>query len=337
MDNEEATGQQMSAVSVIIPVFNGESTIERAIRSAVNQSYPPARVIVIDDGSTDQTLSAVEKMLDRHDNLRVISIDNGGVSNARNLGIERVKTEYILFLDADDVLLPNAIEILTKCMDHNVDVACGGYITGNIASMNDFPRTRDFDRVPRFIELSGEETLATMLRSQLVSSSVWAKLYRRSSIGGIRFDKRLSFAEDLEFNARILSNSHRVKITDQKVYFYAEEISSVTRQPATVSSLQTFSVLHGLPHTTPALKRAVVSREFVEAMQLSTRLVSKDDRISKFCTESLIRTARPAARDRYLGFRWRLLGTLTRCFGADFGMFVFNISWTISNATRRLR
>ena len=100
----------MSKISVIIPVYNGEKYIQRCVDSVLNQTYSDIEIIVINDGSTDNT----ENILKSYSNIVLINKENEGVSKARNTGLSLAKGDYVYFCDADDYLEKNAFEILIK-------------------------------------------------------------------------------------------------------------------------------------------------------------------------------------------------------------------------------
>ena len=97
-------------VTVVMPAHNMEAYVERALRSAVNQTYPNLEVLVIDDGSTDRTPAIIGRFAGAHRNVRVVTSANAGVAAARNLGLERADSHYVAFLDADDLWAPGKIE-----------------------------------------------------------------------------------------------------------------------------------------------------------------------------------------------------------------------------------
>lgn len=114
-------------ISVIIPAFNAEKTIELTLSSVFNQTYSPLEILVVNDGSTDGTLAILEKFESK---IKIITIENKGVSNARNVGLANSKGNYIQFLDADDLLIENKIEIQHNAlMTTNADVAYGNWET----------------------------------------------------------------------------------------------------------------------------------------------------------------------------------------------------------------
>lgn len=101
-------------ISIIIPVYNGEKTIERCINSIINNNYENIEIIVINDGSNDRTLEILEKIKKVEKRLKVISQKNSGVSAARNLGIKNSTGDYIYFMDADDYIEENCIKTVMK-------------------------------------------------------------------------------------------------------------------------------------------------------------------------------------------------------------------------------
>lgn len=114
---------QQIAVSVIVPVYNTEKYLKDCLDSLERQTLKNIEVIIVNDGSTDGSLSIAEDYLDRNDNFLLINRPNGGLSAARNTGMRHAKGEYVYFLDSDDYLLDNALELLyTKSKNDNLDV-----------------------------------------------------------------------------------------------------------------------------------------------------------------------------------------------------------------------
>ena len=103
-----------STVSVIIPAYNAESYIERGINSVLNQTYKNVELIIVDDGSIDNTFNLIKDKYNTHKNIKLFKQKNSGVSAARNKGLELAEGDYCVFLDADDFLEINAIEMLLK-------------------------------------------------------------------------------------------------------------------------------------------------------------------------------------------------------------------------------
>ena len=107
-------------ISVIIPLYNKESSIAQTLQSVFSQDYSDFEIVVVDDGSTDNSVEIVEAMNDPR--IRLIKQENGGPSMARNTGVKNAKGEWILFLDADDEMLPGALEFFSKKIQNHTDV-----------------------------------------------------------------------------------------------------------------------------------------------------------------------------------------------------------------------
>jgi len=121
----------MSLITVIVPAYNASATIEQALISVLDQSIGPLDVIIVDDGSTDDTVTLLEPYV-RDSRCIVRTIDNAGPGGARNAGLAIADAEYVTFLDADDVMLPQACEHLIRVADHNAsDIVCGPHLRYN--------------------------------------------------------------------------------------------------------------------------------------------------------------------------------------------------------------
>ena len=120
-------------VSVIIPVYNSEKTIEKTLNSVINQTYKEIEIILTDDGSTDESTVILKNYIEKNKNfvIKLVTKKNGGVSSARNLGIDNSKGEYISFLDSDDVWLPKKLETQIKIFLENKNIDCLGTTMNN--------------------------------------------------------------------------------------------------------------------------------------------------------------------------------------------------------------
>lgn len=109
-------------ISVVIPLYNKEASIAQSLKSVLSQEYDDYEVVIVDDGSTDGSVGVVEAMNDPH--IRLIKQENGGPSKARNTGVKNAKGEWIYFIDADDELLPGALEFFAQNIEKhkNVDI-----------------------------------------------------------------------------------------------------------------------------------------------------------------------------------------------------------------------
>jgi glycosyltransferase involved in cell wall biosynthesis len=184
------------AVSVIIPCFNNEGTLERAVRSALDQTGAVTEVIVVCDGSTDTSPVIARELEAKHPG-RVIAIltPNGGPSRARNVGIERARAAYLLFLDADDSLTPDGIDsLLKRAIATNSDMAVG-------LAIGDHGHSQELQDPKR---LRGSSDLERLVRDWWAISAV---LVRK---GTLRWQEGMNAWEVVDFFARHLLSGHSV-------------------------------------------------------------------------------------------------------------------------------
>lgn len=214
----------MLKFSIIIPAFNAEKTIENCIKSVQKQTYTGWEIIVINDGSTDKTAEIAKKMLPYSN---VITTKNAGVSSARNIGISLSKGDYILFLDADDFLPPNSLELYERTIrtEKNADLIIGSFYkiypqkqvlcnpVGNKKIYIYDSKKREFN--PYISRLIG---------------TVWGKCYKHSLIKDAKFDENLSICEDAEFNYRVITKAREIVYISQSIYNYVYSLNSTIRK-----------------------------------------------------------------------------------------------------------
>ena len=138
-------------VSVIIPSFNAEDTIQDTVNSVLNQSYKNIEIIIIDDHSTDKTVEIIEEISKANSKVQfyVLTENFGGPAKPRNLGIEQSKGEYLAFLDADDIWHPEKLKIQLEYMNSN-----GAIIS--CSTRENFYETKELQRFPEFSQSTGE-------------------------------------------------------------------------------------------------------------------------------------------------------------------------------------
>ena len=221
MSDHQATSPALFRISVISAVYNCEEYIEETFKSLLEQTmpFPEIEIIFVDDGSTDGSLAILERIGREHpENVTVIHKENGGVSSARNAGLECAKGEYLTFLDADDLLSPNVLQGAVECLDRHpeVDIASfamqffdgreGGH--GLNWKYSEETRIADLDREPQIVQMS-------------ISSAVC----RASAFGGLRFDTFLRYAEDSKVVQQILLNNRKIALlSSDHIYYYRRRV-----------------------------------------------------------------------------------------------------------------
>lgn len=206
-----------SLVSIIIPCYNARQTIEKAIKSALGQTYPNIEIIVINDGSFDESVRVVQNMMLGYKNIILISTKNQGASSARNMGIEQAGGKYIAFLDADDIYSEKFVEVLVCAIEeHDCDTSYCRW------TRNDF----DDDIV------FSEELPAVFLRKQIMKRinrvSFVNYLYKKDMLlrNGILFPTDLKYGEDNLFVMMYLSCCKKAVSIDAGLYRYCDNKGS---------------------------------------------------------------------------------------------------------------
>lgn len=205
-------------VSVIVPVYNGQDYLEGCIESIENQTYGNLEVIVVNDGSTDDTAAVCVRLREAYGNLHVVTIEDRGVSAARNAGIDAAGGVFLTFVDADDRLRPKTLQVLYDCiMETGSDVAGCGFF-----SWEKEEEWEAFLGEKCRIHPPVEYTSSEFLREQLLkgNSRCWSKLYRRSAVGDFRFPEEISIGEDMLFLMRLLPFLRKISETDYPGYGY---------------------------------------------------------------------------------------------------------------------
>ncbi len=204
-------------LSIIIPVYNAEDYLDRCLESVFEQTFPSYEVILVDDGSVDSSPMICERYSATDPRFRTIHKKNGGVSSARNAGINLAKGEYLMFVDSDDALLPDALERMMEGVV-NEDVIIGGYTAfiGGLPGREVLPR--------KTCSYKGEELNSffedNIRRNCEMLDAPWSKMFRRKTVGDLRFCEDLSYAEDKLFVFSFLAKCHSAHTCGVPVYAY---------------------------------------------------------------------------------------------------------------------
>lgn len=201
-------------LSVVIPVYNCETKIQRCLESILNQTFKNFEVIIINDGSTDKTIEIINKMqLDS----RFIIFDkqNGGVSSARNFGILKSTGKFITFIDSDDYIEQNHFEII---VDKIIEQKCDVLITTYQELSNNGTRKISLQE-SNSNKVYKLEDIINILKEKNMLNQPWNKVFRRDKISNL-FDDSLSIGEDLIFLLKNINSASTFSLVDSKSYFY---------------------------------------------------------------------------------------------------------------------
>lgn len=210
-------------ISVIIPIYKDEKYLDRCVQSVLKQSYANLEIILVDDGSPDKCPKMCDDYEKLDERIKVIHKENGGLSDARNVGVKASTGECIFFLDSDDYIDLNCLEILLNDLKNNdADVAVGGHVrfddekfwSENIISSNVEVLNR-MEFLKRFCEHE---------RVNLVTA--WGKLFKREIIGDLLFPKG-KVCEDEYLTFRFYDRAKRITINNSTLYKYYQREGSI--------------------------------------------------------------------------------------------------------------
>ena len=202
-------------VSIVMPCYQNGGTIARSVHSVQAQTFADWELIAVDDGSTDDTLAQLNTLAASEPRMRVIHQENGGVSAARNAGIDAAQGDWLFFLDADDQLTEDALSFLLGLTDDALDVACGAY---------EMRFADEGGRCERHACADGDlqTVLESLIRGDSALNSMCARLYRASLIreAGIRAPLGVAVGEDVLFNLDVFARARAWRMSDRVIYIY---------------------------------------------------------------------------------------------------------------------
>ncbi len=230
----------MSLISVIIPIYNAGEFLTPCLESIINQTYRNIEIILINDGSTDDSLQICTEYAQNDSRVIVIDQKNSGVSTARNNGLAVCKGEWVSFVDSDDFLELNAYE---HCMhiieEHPCDAVCFDYF----ANFKTYENKHHSD--PKFYGMMDRRQSMHLLRRGLPFT--WCRLFSRKIIGDTLFDTEIARGEDGKFNTEVLHRANKVYFTPKALYHYVQSDESACRGKFRPSQLTALKLIDFYP------------------------------------------------------------------------------------------
>ena len=222
--------EEILLVSVIIPVYNNELYIERCVNSVINQTYSNVEIIIINDGSTDNSGSICDSLKQKDNRIKVIHKENAGQSVARNFGLEVFKGDYVAFLDSDDWFLPDMLKTMLSCaLVNNLElVECAMVKSTKINTLSNSTKSEIIieDRTSAYERII-EKSLY----------SVWRRLYKKELLVDTLFIPGKIY-EDIPFTMEILEKIDKLGYITTPFYVYYVENNSITRSGLTINKLK---------------------------------------------------------------------------------------------------
>ena len=218
-------------ISVIIPAYNAEKYITRTLNSIISQTYKELEILVINDGSTDNTQRIVEDIIKQDTRIKLFNKENGGVSSARNLGIEMAQGDYISFVDSDDYIESNMYEsLIFTITSQKVDVVRCNYkklsedgtflFAGNLAEFSG-RRLMGDEIKEKCVPLLFKNMIEAYTPLLIITSDIVKRIPR--------FDTSIHMMEDLLYYLELFCNSESIYFLDDKLYHYYENMNSSSK------------------------------------------------------------------------------------------------------------
>ena len=209
-------------LSIVIPVYNCENYIDRCINSILNQEYKNMEIIIVDDGSLDKSFEKCQKYAEIDSRIILIKKQNTGVSDTRNIGIEKSSGEYITFVDADDWIDRNYyIDLVSNLEKYNAEIAIGNYYLEYENNNSNEEETKE----PILKELNQKEFLEGLFEIDGYRGFLWNKVYRKE-IFNYRLNTKINMCEDLLANVYISNNIRKAVYSSKKMYHYFQRSGS---------------------------------------------------------------------------------------------------------------
>ena len=216
----------MPKISVIVPVYKVEQYLNRCVHSLINQTFDDIEIILVDDGSPDNSGSMCDVFAKQDPRIKVIHQKNKGLSGARNAGLLIARGDYISFVDSDDIVSNKFLEILLKVMiQQNADiVSCGRVDVYEDKIPDRFKEVKSMKYSSQTI--LKEKALEYLVENKIIFQTVWDKLYKREIIHGLSFEEG-KLHEDEFFTWKVLLKCKRVAYVSAPLYYYFHRKGSI--------------------------------------------------------------------------------------------------------------
>ena len=253
-------------ISVIIPVYNVEDYLHYAIESLEKQTYKNFEIILVNDGSTDDSGKLCDEYSEKYSNVRVFHKENGGLSDARNFGVQKAKGEFITFLDPDDYLEAYSLELLADIQEkHNCDIVSTRVKATELYNVysNHFLTEEDFKNV---IVMDHDIFLEEAFYDKVATVSACGKLYRKSILE-IPFPKGRIY-EDLYIISEHVEKANKIVHTPIQIYNYYKSQGSILNSKFTSKQYDFFDAI--------SYNRDVIKDKYNDKKSLESAVIAKE-------------------------------------------------------------
>lgn len=210
-------------ISIIVPVYNVEQYLPRCIDSIISQSFSDFELLLVDDGSKDRSGAICDEYARKDSRVRVFHQQNGGVSLARNVGLDNARGEWITFSDSDDELLSDAFGVAHSYMQDGVDMVRTGY-----QKVDENGKVLETHLCEKTLILDNKERMMDECDKCIYHGFLWNTFVRRSTVGNIRFETAISWCEDHVFTFSVMSRVRKLALVATCTYRYIVYSSRTT-------------------------------------------------------------------------------------------------------------
>lgn len=305
----------MELISIIVPVYNSNAYLEKCLNSLINQTITNIEIIVINDGSKDNSLEIAKNFAKRDSRIKVYNKENGGLADARNYGINMAKGQYIGFVDADDYVNEDMFEILKNMIkENNSQIAiCGWYLVEN-----ENIRTCNFKSEE--LALNSEQAIDMLLNHVSFDNFACNKLFCRSLFENIEFPKG-KLLEDVSVMYKLIGKAKKIAITSKPLYYYVLHQNSITSNLYNQVNTEAFNVFiirkNELLKTYPKLSKKIKSNYFTISKMyfiISLKSKTRDKKFERERIKDMRKHIKFVWLDKSIPARVKLSSTLISLF-----------------------
>lgn len=209
-------------ISVIIPVYNVEKYLNKCITSVVEQTYKNLEIIIVDDGSTDQSPEICDEWKKRDSRIQVVHSSNGGAGKARNTALDMATGDYVTFVDSDDYIAPQMYQVLLEQFYDGI-----GIVECNYSMVyDDSEKFKEERKIYKIHTYSAMQAMHENINDHIFRQLIWNKMYRKDVIKGIYFPTGNKIDDEF-WTYQAIGNASKLIYIDQKLYAYRQQEQSV--------------------------------------------------------------------------------------------------------------
>ncbi len=313
----------MNNLSIIIPVYNKEKYISQTLESVLAQTYKNIEIVIVDDGSKDNTASIIDNYSKKYSSVKVIHQENSGVTTARINGIKAASGEWIGFVDADDYVEPEMFEtLINNALKYNADIShCGC----QMVSQDGKERTY-FYNTGKIAVQNNEDALRDIVSGCVYEPGLWNKIFRKelfyNLINNNLMDTSIKITEDLLMNYWLFKEAKLSVFEDVCLYHYISTANSASKAKFTVDPLKVLKIIY--EDIDDSLKDIILSRIIRYLIIYSTMSLKYDKELRKPHRDSArkeLRSRLSKALKASIGSKVKIMALWTAIWPWSYGSF----------------